>query len=61
MNILPISKDKAIAFIFQYHYSQIMPRLTKQYLGIYEENKLKGVITLGYGTQPLGTIKKTIL
>jgi len=55
---MPISKDRAIAFIFQYHYSQIMPRLTKYYLGIYEDKVLKGVITLGYGTQPLGTIKK---
>jgi hypothetical protein len=35
-----------------------MPRLTKYYLGIYNGNVLCGVVTLGWGTQPLQTIKK---
>jgi hypothetical protein len=58
MEIKVIDKNKAISFIFKYHYSKIMPRLTKHYLGFFENDLLKGVITLGYGTQPLGTIKK---
>lgn len=58
MEILEIDKEKAINFIFDNHYSKILPRLTKYYLGIYDKNDLLGVITLGYGTQPLGTIKK---
>ena len=35
-----------------------MPRINKYYLGFYEKKELLGVITLGYGTQPLQTIKK---
>ena len=35
-----------------------MPKLTKHYLGFYEDNELIGVVTLGWGTQPLQTIKK---
>lgn len=58
MRIKEIEKDKAIDFVYKYHYSQIMPKLTKYWLGVYEEKELLGVITLGWGTQPLGTIKK---
>lgn len=57
MEIKIIDKDIAIYFIQKYHYSKIMPRLTKYYLGVYE-GSLRGVLTLGYGTQPLGTITK---
>jgi len=53
-----IEKEIAINFIQKYHYSKIMPKLTKYYLGIFEENNLLGVVTLGWGTQPLQTIKK---
>jgi hypothetical protein len=35
-----------------------MPRLTKEYLGFYEDDGLVGVVTLGWGTQPLQTIRK---
>lgn len=58
MEIKIINKDLAIAFINKNHYSQILPRLTKYYLGVYDEDVFCGVITLGYGTQPLGTIRK---
>ena len=34
MEIKPIHKNTAIPFIQQYHYSKILPRLTKWYLGI---------------------------
>jgi hypothetical protein len=35
-----------------------MPRLTKYYLGFYEDDELCGVVTLGWGTQPLHTVRK---
>lgn len=53
-----IPKNQAIDFIQKYHYSKILPRLTKVYLGYFENDILVGVITLGWGTQPLQTIKK---
>ncbi len=60
MIIQPIDKIEAIDFVQQYHYSKVMPKLTKHYLGIYNVyvTDLIGVITLGWGTQPLQTIKK---
>lgn len=58
MEIKRIEKKHAINFIHQYHYSKILPRLTKEYLGCFENNILIGVITLGWGTQPLQTITK---
>ena len=35
-----------------------MPKLTKHYLGDYEDEELVGILTLGWGTNPMGTIKK---
>ena len=58
LEIKEIEKSIAIEFIQTYHYSKIMPRLTKYYLGFFENDTLVGVITLGWGTQPLQTIKK---
>lgn len=55
-----IDKNEAITFIQRYHYSKILPRLTKHYLGFYNENGLIGVVTLGWGTQPKQTIKKIL-
>lgn len=56
--IQEIDKITATRFVQTYHYSQIMPRLTKYYLGLFNGNVLCGVVTLGWGTQPLQTIKK---
>jgi hypothetical protein len=54
-----IQKNIAVEFIQKYHYSKILPRLTKFYIGVFFPNsELCGVITLGWGTQPLGTIRK---
>lgn len=58
LEIKEIPKNVAVDFIHNYHYSKILPRLTKYYLGYFEGDKLVGVITLGWGTQPLQTIKK---
>ena len=53
-----ISKSLAVSFVEKYHYSPIMPIHTKYFLGFYLGKELKGVLTLGWGTQPLNTIKK---
>lgn len=51
-------KVKCIDFVQKHHYSMVMPRLTKHYLGCFNKKKLVGVLTLGWGTQPLQTIRK---
>jgi hypothetical protein len=60
--IKEISRYDATEFIQKLHYSKIMPRLTKHFLGFYLHSQLQpvlvGVITLGWGTQPKGTINK---
>ena len=56
--IKEISKPIAAELIQSLHYSKIMPRLTKHFLGCYLENELVGVLTLGWGTQPKATIAK---
>jgi len=53
-----ITKNEAGLFIQLHHYSPVMPRLTKHYLGCFLDGRLVGVITLGWGTQPLQTIRK---
>ena len=56
--IREIGKERAIDMIQNTHYSKVMPRLTKYYLGCFLEDKLVGVVTLGWGTQPRQTINK---
>jgi hypothetical protein len=56
--IQEIDKQECIDFVHKNHYSKVMPRLTKHYLGSYINNKLVAVMTLGWGTQPKGTINK---
>lgn len=53
-----ISKDLALSMIQKYHYSNTLPKINKYYLGFYQENELVGVITLGWGTRPLHTIRR---
>ena len=38
-----------IELIFNNHYSKVMPRLTKIFLGGYINNELVAVLTLGWG------------
>ena len=56
--IKEIDKLEAVDMIHSTHYSKVMPRLTKHFLGCFLEDKLVGVLTLGWGTQPKGTINK---
>ena len=56
--IKEISRARATDFVQSLHYSKVMPKLTKHFLGCYLENELVGVLTLGWGTQPKATIAK---
>ena len=58
MIVKEIHKDLAYPLIYGNHYSPVMPRLTKHYLGIFEDDRMVGVLTLGWGTQPRQTINK---
>ena len=57
-DIKEIDKQSALEFIQKYHYSKTLPHLNKKYLGFYLDDNLTGVVTLGWGTRPLHTIKK---
>jgi len=52
-----ISRGMASMLIQRCHYSKVMPRITKVCIGGWVNNKLMGVMTLGYGTRPLHTIR----
>ena len=56
--IHPVAKEWALDFIQKYHYSPVMPKLTKHFLGFFVDNEPKGVLTLGWGTRPKQTINK---
>lgn len=58
MTIRELDPQTAVSFIRAYHYSKVLPRLNRHYLGLYEDGQLSGVVTLGWGTQPLQTIRK---
>lgn len=53
-----ISKELALDMIKKYHYSNTLPKLNKHFIGFYLNDELVGVVTLGWGTRPLHTIKK---
>jgi len=53
-----ISRFTSTTFVQQYHYSPVVPAITKYHLGFYLGNKLVGVVTLGYGTRPRHTLNK---
>lgn len=56
--IRDIPKSVAVDFVQATHYSKVMPRLTKHFLGCFLNDELVGVLTLGWGTQPKATINK---
>lgn len=58
MEIIQINKQQASEFIARYHYRKIMPKLNKVFYGGFIEDRIVAVITFGWGTQPLNTIKK---
>jgi len=56
--VKPIMNIEAISLVNKYHYSKVMPKINKCYIGGYEDNELVAVCTLGYGVRPLHTIQK---
>ena len=56
--VYDISRFRATEFVQKYHYSPVMPKLTKHFLGFFLDGELRGVLTLGWGTQPRQTINK---
>lgn len=56
--IKEINKETALNMVQKYHYSRTLPKLNKHYIGFYLDNSLCGIVTLGWGTRPLHTIKK---
>jgi len=57
MNVREISKFAAVTFVQKYHYSKVLPRINKVFLGGFDNNKLVAVMICGYGTRPLHTIR----
>lgn len=58
MNIKKISKREAQRLIVDYHYSKVLPKLNKLFLGGFINDDLVAVMTLGWGVRPLHTIRK---
>lgn len=56
--IKEVSKETALEMVQKYHYSNTLPKLNKHFVGFYLNDSLVGVVTLGWGTRPLHTIKK---
>ena len=56
--VMEIEKTLATTFIQKYHYSPVMPAITKHYLGFFLDGDLKGALTLGWGTKPRHTFNK---
>ena len=57
MRLNQIHKITASEFVADRHYSAVMPKLTKYYLGGFVEEEIVGVITFGWGTRPKHTIQ----
>tara|TARA_B100000287_G_scaffold182475_1_gene172568 strand:+ start:2161 stop:2949 length:789 start_codon:yes stop_codon:yes gene_type:complete len=58
LSLKPIHKITCSEFISERHYSAVMPRLTKHFMGCYQNDELVGAITFGWGTRPKHTIQK---
>jgi hypothetical protein len=58
LTVRELDPEAAISFIRAYHYSKVLPRLCRHFLGFYKAGELSGVVALSWGTQPLQTIRK---
>lgn len=56
--IKEVDKQTALGMVKRYHYSNSLPSLNKHFVGFYLDGVLVGVVTLGWGTRPLHTIRK---
>ena len=61
MELKKIHKVTATEFVSERHYSAVMPKLTKHFLGCFENDELVGLITFGLGTRPMLTIQALLL
>lgn len=50
-----ISKDEFTHMVVKYHYSKVLPKLNRVFLG---DDELQAVASLGWGVRPLHTIRK---
>lgn len=57
MIIKEVDYRVATLFLQKWHYSPIIPKLTKHWLGCYVDDELVGVLSLGWGTRPKHTIQ----
>ena len=53
-----IDKQAALEMVKRYHYSNALPSINKHFVGFYLDDELVGVVTLGWGTRPLHTIRR---
>lgn len=53
-----IDKQTALEMVKTYHYSNALPSLNKHFVGFYLDGELVGVVTLGWGTRPMHTIRR---
>ena len=58
--IKEISRFDTSELVQTYHYSKVMPTLTKYFLGCFLEDELVGALTLGWGTKPRHTFNKIL-
>ena len=58
--IREVPKKEVIELVQQNHYSPVMPKLTKHWLGVFKGEEMVGAITLGWGTKPKHTIQKIV-
>ena len=58
MKIEPIDIKEGYRLIHKFHYSKVLPKLTKHVLAHREGNEIDAVMTLGWGVRPRHTIQK---
>ena len=58
IHVSPIDKYTALDMVKRYHYSDTLPKINRYFLGAFLDGELVGVVTLGYGTRPLHTIRR---
>jgi hypothetical protein len=56
-NVSFVGRTLSRNLVVQCHYSKVMPRITKAFIGGWKDNKLVATMTLGYGTRPRHTIE----
>ena len=55
--VRPIALPEAVTLVDVWHYSKIMPRLTKNCLGAFRDGQLVAAATFGWGRRPMHTIR----